>query len=63
MCQVWPDPVRLFTVGVGSSVLEAFVQTLALSTGGACELLSPHEEMAERSFGILNGSIFQEQNM
>ena len=54
---------RFFTVGVGSSVSEAFVQTLALSTGGACELISPHEEMAEKIVGILNGSIFQEQKM
>ena len=28
---------QLFTVGVGSSVSEAFVQTLAEVTGGACE--------------------------
>jgi Ca-activated chloride channel family protein len=40
--------VRFFTVGVGSSVSEAFVQTLADVTGGACELVSPREEMAEK---------------
>ena len=40
--------VRFFTVGVGSSVSEAFVQTLADATGGACELVSPHEDMAEK---------------
>jgi len=39
---------RFFTVGVGSSVSEAFVQTLADVTGGACELVSPHEDMAEK---------------
>jgi Ca-activated chloride channel homolog len=39
---------RFFTVGVGSSVSEAFVQTLADDTGGACELVSPHEDMAEK---------------
>jgi Ca-activated chloride channel family protein len=39
---------RLFTVGVGSSVAEAFVRTLAARTGGACELVSPNEGMAER---------------
>lgn len=39
---------RFFTVGVGSSVSEAFVQTLADNTGGACELVSPHEDMAEK---------------
>ncbi len=27
---------------------EAFVQTLADDTGGACELVSPHEDMAEK---------------
>ena len=39
---------RFFTVGVGSSVSEAFVRTLADRTGGACELVSPSENMAER---------------
>jgi len=39
---------RFFTVGVGSSVSEAFVKTLAERTGGACELVSPGENMAER---------------
>jgi Ca-activated chloride channel family protein len=39
---------RFFTVGVGSSVSQAFVQTLADDTGGACELVSPHEDMAEK---------------
>ncbi len=39
---------RFFTVGVGSSVSEAFVRTLARRTGGACELVSPNENMVER---------------
>lgn len=39
---------RIFTVGVGSSVSEAFVRMLAEETGGACELVSPNENMAER---------------
>jgi Ca-activated chloride channel family protein len=39
---------RVFTVGVGSSVAEAFVRELAERTGGACELVSPREDMAER---------------
>lgn len=39
---------RFFTVGVGASVSEAFVQTLAEVTGGACELVSPNEDMAEK---------------
>lgn len=39
---------RIFTVGVGSAVSEAFVRQLASTTGGACEMVSPREEMAER---------------
>ena len=40
--------LRFFTVGVGSSVSEAFIQTLAEVTGGACELVSPSEDMSEK---------------
>ena len=40
--------LRFFTVGVGNSVSEAFVQTLADLTGGACELVSPREDMSEK---------------
>lgn len=39
---------RVFTVGVGSAVTEAFVRGLAQATGGACELVSPREQMAQR---------------
>jgi Ca-activated chloride channel family protein len=39
---------RFFIVGVGSAVSEAFVQTLADKTGGASELVSPNEDMAEK---------------
>ena len=39
---------RFFSIGVGSAVSEAFVRTLAERTGGACELVSPNENMAER---------------
>jgi Ca-activated chloride channel family protein len=39
---------RVFTVGVGSAVAEAFVRELADKTGGACELVAPREDMAER---------------
>mgnify|MGYP001806193890 CR=1 FL=1 len=42
------DKHRFFTVGVGSSVSEAFVKNLAERTGGVCELVSPNENMAER---------------
>lgn len=56
--EVYPDPAlyerakqsrhRLFTVGVGSSVAEDVVRQLAEVTGGACELVSPREDMAGR---------------
>ena len=39
---------RVFTVGVGSSVAEAFLKDLARQTGGRCELVVPGEGMAEQ---------------
>ncbi len=39
---------RLFTVGVGSAVSESLLKSLSETTGGACELVSPNENMAER---------------
>ena len=39
---------RIFTVGVGSSVAENVVRELADVTGGACELVTPNEVMAEK---------------
>ena len=39
---------RIFTVGVGSAVAEPFVRALAEATGGACELVTPREDMAGR---------------
>jgi Ca-activated chloride channel family protein len=39
---------RIFSVGVGSAVSEAFVRRIAESTSGACELVSPRENMSER---------------
>ncbi len=38
---------RFFTIGVGSAVAEGFVRSLAEETGGACELVSPNETMAD----------------
>jgi Ca-activated chloride channel family protein len=38
---------RIFTVGVGSAVSEIFVKRIAEVTGGACELVSPREQMAD----------------
>jgi len=37
---------RIFTVGVGSAVSEAFLRELASSTHGQCELVSPREDMS-----------------
>lgn len=39
---------RIFTVGVGASVSEALVRGLAQSSGGACELVTPNEGMADK---------------
>lgn len=39
---------RLFTVGVGNAVSESLLRALAENSGGACELVSPNEKMAER---------------
>ena len=39
---------RIFTVGVGHAVAEAFVRGLASETGGACELVMPTEAMSSR---------------
>lgn len=39
---------RIFTIGVGSAVNQALVEQLASVTGGACELVSPLEDMAEK---------------
>lgn len=39
---------RIFTVGVGNAVSENFVRNLAEKTGGAAELVSPNENMADR---------------
>lgn len=39
---------RVFSVGVGTAVAETFLRALADKTGGACELVTPQEGMAER---------------
>lgn len=46
--------IRLFTVGIGSAVAEDTVRALADQTGGACELVSPNEDMAARIFRHFN---------
>ncbi|NMF96158.2 VIT and VWA domain-containing protein [Aromatoleum toluolicum] len=39
---------RIFTIGIGSAVAEDTVRMLADQTGGACELVSPNEDMSAR---------------
>lgn len=39
---------RHFTVGVGSAVAEGIIRGLAEATGGACEFVTPREDMGER---------------
>ncbi len=39
---------RHFTVGVGAAAVEELVRPLAERTGGACEMVTPSEGMAER---------------
>lgn len=51
---------RIFTVGVGSSVAESFIRNIACSTGGAAELVSPNEGMAETIYRQFN-RMFQQR--
>lgn len=51
---------RIFTVGVGSSVAETFIRNIASSTGGAAELVSPNEGMAETIYRQFN-RMFQQR--
>ena len=46
--------IRIFTIGIGSAVAEDTVRALADKTGGACELVSPSEDMALRIFRYFN---------
>ncbi len=39
---------RFFVVGVGSAVSESLLASLAEETGGACEFVSPNEDMADK---------------
>lgn len=38
---------RIYALGVGSAPAESLLQELAESTGGACEMVSPNEDMSE----------------
>lgn len=42
--------VRIFTMGIGSAVAEDSIRFMADETGGACELVSPTEDMSERIY-------------
>ncbi len=46
--------IRIFTLGIGSAVAQDVVQTLADDTGGACELVSPSEDMSSRIYRHFN---------
>jgi Ca-activated chloride channel family protein len=68
--EVWNiDPVvdaamqsghRIFAVGVGSSPAETLLRELAERTGGACELVSPNEDIEQaiiRTFHRIRGAL------
>lgn len=42
--------IRIFSIGIGSAVAQDIVQKLADDTGGACEMVSPTEEMTARIY-------------
>lgn len=46
--------IRLFTIGIGSAVAQDVVQQLSDDTGGACELVSPTEDMSGRIYRHFN---------
>jgi len=46
--------IRIFTVGIGSAVAQDVVQQLADDTGGACEMVSPTEDMSARIYRHFN---------
>lgn len=46
--------IRIFTLGIGSAVAQDVVQKLADDTGGACELVSPTEDMSARIYRHFN---------
>ncbi|MDR3077705.1 MAG: VIT and VWA domain-containing protein, partial [Planctomycetota bacterium] len=50
---------RIFAIGVGSAPAESLLRDLAEKTGGACELVSPNEDMKEavlRMFKRMRGA-------
>lgn len=46
--------VRIFTMGIGSAVAEESIRLMAQETGGACELVSPTEDMSVRIYRHFN---------
>lgn len=46
--------IRIFTLGIGSAVAQDVVQKLSDDTGGACELVSPTEDMSSRIYRHFN---------
>ncbi len=45
---------RIFAVGVGSAPAESLLRDLAEKTGGACELVSPNEDMSQAVMRMFN---------
>lgn len=53
---------RIFAIGVGYAPAESLLRDMAVQTGGACEFVSPQENMAEaivRMFHRMRGAIAQ----
>lgn len=53
---------RIFAIGVGYAPAESLLRDMAIQTGGACEFVSPQENMAEaivRMFHRMRGAIAQ----
>lgn len=53
---------RIFAIGVGCAPAESLLRDMAIQTGGACEFVSPQENMAEaivRIFHRMRGAIAQ----
>lgn len=46
--------IRIFTIGIGSAVAQDVVQQMADDSGGACELVSPTEDMSARIYRHFN---------
>ncbi len=58
--------IRVFSIGVGSAVSEKLVRKIAQDTGGACEFVTPGEEMVNkihRHFKRIFKPVFYKKNI